>query len=264
MRFHPLLLPLLALGAALTAPPADAQTLRGSRATVTRTYRQAHAHDLTFFNNPASVRSAANRGELVRLRGDANYRTHQVNYPYALPTTATFVTRLAEQYRAKCGEKMVVTSAVRPRSFRLANSVDESVHPAGMAVDIRKPRKSRCAAWLRETLLYLEGRGVVDATEERRPPHFHVAVFPNPYLRYLGRSPSSEPAVASGKEGPSKVRAAARAGGGGQRTHKVRRGETLWEIARRHGTSVERLKEENEIRSSRIMAGQVLRIPSDR
>jgi LysM repeat protein len=241
----------LAVGLALAPAGAEAQSLRGSRASVDRVYRQAHDHDLTFFKTSSGVRSAASNGRLVRLRGDANYRLHQVSYPYALPATATFVTRLASQYRAKCGEKMVVTSATRPKSFRLSNSVDKSVHPAGMAVDIRRPTAGRCAAWLRETLLFLEGKGVIDATEERNPPHFHVAVFPAPYLRYAGVSPSSQPRVARA-ETPASTR-----------THKVRRGETLWDIARRHGTSVDRLKKENDIRSSRILAGQVLQIPLD-
>ncbi|HEX2189927.1 MAG TPA: DUF5715 family protein [Longimicrobiaceae bacterium] len=261
MRLHPILLA-LPLGAALCATPADGQaTLRGSRGAVDRAYRKAHDHDLTFFRNATGVRSAANRGELVRLKGNADFRIHQVTYPYVLPTTVTFVQRLAAQYRSHCGEKMVVTSAVRPKSFRLVNSVDRSVHPTGMAIDIRKPAKARCASWLRETLLYLEGRGVLDATEERNPPHFHVAVFPAPYLEYLGRG-SGEPrkAARAGEAKPARSAASTAE----RKTHRVQRGETLWGIARRHGTTVERLKAENSIRSSRIDPGQVLRIPPGR
>ncbi len=266
MLLRPFLLALpLGAGAVLYAASADAQavTLRGSRAAVERTYRQAHDHELTFFRNAAGVRAAVEDGELVRITENANFRVHQVSYPYLLPTTATFVHRLAEQYRSHCGEKMVVTSAVRPQSFRLANSVDQSVHPTGMAVDIRRPQRARCATWLRETLLSLERRGVLDATEERNPPHFHVAVFPDPYLRYLGRSPREAPPV---DRGEPKVRSAtaSRSRNAAPRTHRVRRGETLWDIARRHGTSVEKLQAENSIRSSKIVVGQVLRIPSER
>ena len=262
MRLHPILLalPLLA-GAVLHALPAEAQTLRGSRATVDRTYRKAHDHDLTFFRNAGGVRSAVSRGDLVRLKGNADFRIHQVTYPYVLPTTVTFVRRLAEQYRDHCGEKMVVTSAVRPRSFRLINSVDKSVHPTGMAIDIRKPARARCAGWLRETLLSLEGSGVLDATEERNPPHFHVAVFPEPYLAYLGRRPDSAPASSGASR---KSARSSSAGEGEPKTHRVKRGDTLSGIAERHGTSVARIKGANSLRSSRIQPGQVLRIPSSR
>jgi hypothetical protein len=265
MRFHPVLIALpLALGAALHALPADAQTLRGSRAAVDRAFRKAHDHDLTFFRNGSSVRSAADRGDLVKLRGNADFRVHQVTYPYVLPTTVTFVRRLAEQYRDHCGEKMVVTSAVRPRSFRLINSVDKSVHPTGMAIDIRKPARARCASWLRETLLALEGNGVLDATEERRPPHFHVAVFPEPYRAYVGRqgdSDSSPAKSSAAKKAVASRSSASRGETAERRTHRVKRGETLSHISRRYGTSVARIKSANSMRSSRIVPGQVLRIP---
>jgi LysM repeat protein len=42
----------------------------------------------------------------------------------------------------------------------------------------------------------------------------------------------------------------------------VNRGDTLWSIARRHGTSVEVLKAVNNLRSSSIVAGQVIRVPA--
>ncbi|MHA7834211.1 MAG: LysM peptidoglycan-binding domain-containing protein [Algiphilus sp.] len=46
-------------------------------------------------------------------------------------------------------------------------------------------------------------------------------------------------------------------------THRVRRGETLSEIARRHGTSASRLQQLNGLRSAhRVRIGQALRIPA--
>jgi hypothetical protein len=74
---------------------------------------------------------------------------------------------------------MTVTSALRPTALRLRNSAEHSVHPTGMAVDLRAPR-GRCRAWLRTALLGMERRGVIDATEERRPAHFHVVVYGAP------------------------------------------------------------------------------------
>jgi len=53
-----------------------------------------------------------------------------------------------------------------------------------MAVDLRKP-DGKCLRWLRSTLLELEDTGVIEATEEHNPEHFHVAVFPTKYTRYV-------------------------------------------------------------------------------
>lgn len=236
----------------LLAGGAQAQTLRGSRGSVERMYNQARDQDLTFYRSARGVRSAAAEGELVRLTGNAHYRVASVSYPYALPTTRTFVQRLAAQYHAACGERLVVTSAVRPKSLRLRNSVTETVHPSGMAVDLRKPTRASCLRWLRQTLLDIEREGVIEAIEERRPPHFHVAVFPAQYRRY----------VSANGGGKSSTRTASRASGSVRTTYRVRRGDTLSAIARRNGVSVAKLKQANSLRSSRLKVGQRLVIPN--
>lgn len=285
-RLAPALLALLLAGAA------DAQTLRGSRASVNRVYEQARKHDLTFYKTGRGVRNAAADGKLVRLRSNPDYRVVDVTYPYALPTTRTFLQRLGAQYRSECGERLVVTSATRPQSLQLWNSVEKTVHPSGMAVDLRKPRSARCGRWLRETLLYVEAAGAIDATEERNPPHFHVAVFPGPYRRYVARAGGDAPAEAearpsrrtassssssaggrrgertaspareSGRRGSSAA-AQAREGASEGRRYTVRRGDTLWSIARKNGITVEALKRANGMRAaSRIDAGQQITIPA--
>jgi nucleoid-associated protein YgaU len=246
---------LLTAALALCAAPAAAQSLRGSPASIDRMYDHARSNDITFYRTGTGVRGAARDGELVRMSGNDDYRLAGVSYPYALSATRTFVQRLGAQYREVCGEKLVITSGVRPTTLRLANSTDRSVHPTGMAVDIRKPRGGRCLSWLRETLMHLEREGVIEATEERRPPHFHVAVFPSPYRRYVG-----------GSDGSNETRTASRGGSSSSRssrtTYRVRNGDSLWEIARRHDTTVDRLRAANDMRSNRIVAGQVLIIPA--
>lgn len=242
----------------LLAPDAAAQSLRGSTSSVNRIYRQAVAHDLHFYSTADGIRRAGDRGDFVRMRGNANYALAAVSYPYVLPQTHTFVERLAAQYRAACGEQMVVTSAVRPTSMRLVNSVDKSVHPTGMAVDLRKPRNSRCLSWLRNTLSALEASGVLDAVEERNPPHFHVAVFPRQYASYVQAKTGGSRLVSSAPAARSATARVSEAG----RTYEVRRGDSLWTIARRNNVSVDRLKAANKLTSSRILAGQVLVIPS--
>ncbi len=250
-------LALFLLSFLLSPAGVEGQSLRGSRTSVDLMYRQARSHQLHFYETSAGVRRAAQRGEFVRLTGNSNYRLGSVGHPYVLPSTETFVNRLGAQYRAACGEKLVVTSAVRPKSQRLANSVDKSVHPTGMAIDLRKPTKGSCLSWLRNTLSYLDGTGAIEATEEFRPPHFHVAVFPQPYARYVsGRGGTVKLASnASADETPEESASES------SRTYKVRRGDSLWTIARRNEVSVDRIRSVNSLDSSRIVAGQVLLIP---
>lgn len=242
---------------ALLVDPADGQAaLRGSPASVDRIHRQAVNHGLRFFPTANSIRQAHQDGQLVRLSGNADYTLVAVSYPYVLPQTHTFVLRLAAQYRAACGEKLVVTSATRPTSMRLANSVDKSVHPTGMAIDLRRPSNSRCLSWLRSTLVALEASGVIEAVEERNPPHFHVAVFPSQYQQYVQARTGGSRATGTSLASIAVAPAAA------ARTYQVRSGDSLWTIARRNDTTVDRLRAANNISGSRILAGQTLLIPA--
>jgi hypothetical protein len=227
----------------------DAQSLLGSRSSVDLMFRNAQQQDLYFYQTSAGVRRAASSGTLVRLSGNGNYQLAGVSQPYVLPTTRTFVERLATQYRNACGERLVVTSAARPKSQRLANSVDKSVHPTGMAIDLRKPKAGRCLTWLRSTLVSLERRGLLEATEEKRPPHFHVAVFPRQYSRYVGGA------------APTKVASAGTGSRSDGERYTVRKGDSIWSIARRTRVSVDEIKVANNLTSSRILAGQVIVIP---
>lgn len=258
--------------AAASAAPAAAQSLRGSPSSIERMYRQAQRNDLDFIESGPAVRRAAREGRLVRLSGNDNYRVGNVTHPYVLPSTRTWVQRVASRYRAACGERLVVTSGVRPLTMRLVNSTDKSVHPTGMAVDLRKPRSGRCLTWLRSALSQMERDGIVEATEERRPPHFHVAVFSaslpgasgDEPRRLADARPSKRAGSKSKPSGSAGAKTARKAGAGKGVKHKVRRGESIWTIARRNGVTVERIKNVNNLSSSRIVAGQVLVIPRGR
>jgi hypothetical protein len=172
-----------------------AQSLRGSRLSVARMYHRATSRDLYFYRTSTGVRRAQERGRFVPLRSGRNYAVATSGDVAAvLPETRTFVERLGAQYRAGCGGRLVVTGATRPLERKLRNSSTRSVHPTGMAIDLRKP-SGRCLTWLRKTLVSLERSGVIEATEERRPPHFHIAVFPEAYTRPVARLPSREAAA---------------------------------------------------------------------
>ena len=235
-----------AAAAALLGAPVrtHAQSLRGSGASVERMYRYALRDGLEFFETSTGVKRAIARGELVPLRGGSDYEIHRVAFPYVLPTTKSFVERLADQYERGCGEELVVTSGVRPESRQPRNSSARSVHPTGMAVDLRKPR-GKCLAWLRRTLLEFEGEGVLEATEERRPAHFHVAVFGGEYARYAARL--SRPATLADAEDDA--------------TYRVRAGDSLWSIAHQYETSVRDLIAANKLGDTTILPGQTLVIP---
>jgi uncharacterized protein DUF5715/LysM domain-containing protein len=237
-------LTLLALG----SPAGEAQSLSGSRASLARQGRAARQHDYTYLRTSSQVHEFARRGLLVRLSGNSDYRVADVSFPYARPEVKTFVERLGQQYRDACGERLVVTSLTRPTTRQPRNASPLSVHPTGMAADLRRSSRPACRAFLEKTLLSLEGRSVLEATRERHPPHYHVTLYPDPYLRYL---------AAKGVKGAS-----SRGGTALAKSYRVRGGDSLWDIAKRHGTSVASLKRANGISSSRLKPGQVLEIPS--
>ena len=229
--------------------PLEGQALRGSEASVNRMYARAKAHNFTFLRTDAQVQQFADAGYLVRLRSSPDFELHDVSFPYSRPEVRLFVERLGGQYRQACRERLVVTSLTRPLSEQPRNASTLSVHPTGMAVDFRTSLNSVCRRWLESTLLYLESAGVLEATRERRPSHYHVAIFPKPYADYVRELSAS---TGSG----SRVAAVSR--------YMVRDGDSLWTIARRHGTTVPELRAANDIRGSRIYAGQLLTVPTDR
>ena len=169
-----------ALGAAaVAARPVAAQTLRGSPRAIERAHSVAVRRGLAFRSSRREVERLASRGHYVALSGGRNYRLRGVTMPYVLPATRAFVQSFAADYRRACGSPLVVTSAMRSSGRLLPNSTPLSVHPTGMAVDLRAPT-GRCRSWLRSSLLRYERSGVVDATEERHPAHFHVVVYREP------------------------------------------------------------------------------------
>jgi hypothetical protein len=172
--------------ATCAAPFLDAQTLLGSHESLLRQNEEAREHDFTYLRTTADVRDYAQQGILVRLPGNADYElADEVSFPYARPEVKTFVERLSDQYHSACGERLVVTSLTRPITRQPANASAISVHPTGMAIDMRRSDSSGCRLWLETVLLDLENKGVIEATREQYPPHYHVAVFPNPYLQYI-------------------------------------------------------------------------------
>lgn len=220
-----------------------AQSLKGSPTSIENQYRAAHAYGYTFVKSSASVRGMVNAGKLVRVNPGSHLALHDVSFPYVVPGAKVFLDRLSAQYFRACGEKLTVTSLLRPKNRQPANSAAKSVHPAGMAIDLRVPRERKCHSWLQKTLLALEKDHVLDVTKERRPPHYHVAVF---IERYETRLAGMSSTLQAGEHSQG---------------YLVRRGDTLSGISVRTGVRVAQLRAINGLRSNLIKVGQRLRLP---
>jgi hypothetical protein len=203
---------LLAILLALGARPAGASgtsELGGSLTSMTRQHRVALNEAYGFLGTAHEIRRLVDAGELVAVEGNADYGVSpQVVHRYARPEVRRFLERLSAGYHAATGERLVVTSLVRPESEQPANAHRLSVHPAGMAVDLRVSAKGESRAWLERTLLGLEQAGVLDVTREHRPPHYHVAVFPAAYTAYADRRDAASAARAEQALGVRAERAA--------------------------------------------------------
>jgi hypothetical protein len=227
--------------------PVLAQSLRGSTGSLDRQNRIARQQDYTYIDTPERVRYFEAQGWLTRIRPTQDFSLHAVSFPYARPEVELFIRRLGGQYRAACGEQLVVTSLTRPTTRQPRNASDRSVHPTGMAVDLRYSRDRNCRKWLEDVLMDLERAGVLEATRERYPVHYHIALFPARYADYVSRRQSRA------TEALADLMA-----------YTVRSGDSLWAIAREHGTTVDELQRTNRLDDATIYAGQVIEVPRGR
>ncbi|MEA2691967.1 MAG: hypothetical protein QOJ16_1354 [Acidobacteriota bacterium] len=299
-RRHARVLPVLSILASLipAAAVVHAQSLDGSRESLIRQNLEAQEQGFSYLRTVADVQEFSNLGLLVPVHGTADYELagDEVSFPVARPEVKTFLDWFGRHYHASCGEPLVITSLTRPTSRQPRNASEISVHPTGIALDIRRSDRTACRAWLEANLLDLEGKGVVEATRERWPAHYHVAVFGPALTKYLGGQPdepsidmkvaalseeppaarahrgshargsyssSSRSTVAVGRgRGRHRSRGARAAAVNRGKSYRVGRGDNLWRIARRNGTSVAVIKRANGLRrDSDLKPGQVLSIP---
>lgn len=281
--------------------PVSAADLRGSMASVQKQYHAAMDLGFTPAHNTNELSRWVGQGTLVRVPGNENYELGAVSFPYTRATTKAFIECFAKEYRSATGEKLVVTSLTRPLSRQPRNASDYSVHPMGMAVDFRRSNSPATRRWMERRLANLEATGIIEATHEHRPPHYHVAVFPPQvasyaaaYLPNLPNRTASDPAVtpasevadastetvpavvttavpirvsaglgeaAQHKREASATRSAARSVAAPYKAYRVARGDTLWIIASKFDTSVKRIRKLNGLKTSRIYPGQKLMVP---
>jgi LysM repeat protein len=251
------------------------QDLHGSRASVEKMYEFAVRHRYPFYLTPTNLDTAIARGKLVALTGDSTYElTRGVGFSYATREARQFVTLFAPQYLAACGAPLTVTSAARPMSRQPHNANPHSVHPTGIAVDIRRPPPGPCLTWVRGALSELEEKGVVEATEEHHPVHLHIAVLQAPGARVtlpdlthgvVVARVAPVPTVLAASNGDvsaSPSTAGPRDSGARPHTYQVRQGDTLWEVAQKTGVSVKALADANHRSpSTALQPGTVLTLP---
>ena len=281
-RLHARILAAITVALVIGAPIAGAQRrnkepedLHGSKASVERMYDFAVRHRYPFYLTPTNLDSAIAHGKLVALTGDSTYElTRGVGFSYATREAKQFVTLFAPQYLAACGAPLTVTSAARPMSRQPHNANPHSVHPTGIAVDIRRPPPGPCLTWVRGALAELETKGLVEATEEHHPIHLHIAVLQAPGARFalpdlthgvvVARvtPPETVAATSNGDVKVASLAAAPRDSGARPRTYHVRQGDTLWDVAQKMGVSVKALADANHrSTSTALQPGTVLKLP---
>ena len=262
----------IAFASAMLASPANAQRraaappeLRGSRPSVEKMYEFARSHRMPFYLTQTNVDTAIARGRLVPLTGDSTYElTRGVGFSYSTKEARQFIERFAPHYMAACGAPLVVTSAARPINRQPRNANAHSVHPTGIAVDIRRPYPGPCLTWVRNALTTLEAKGIIEATEERHPVHIHLAVLVPP-----GRAVTL-PALATPAVAAARTRTVTASGGDVQlgaskdgRSYVVREGDTLWDIANRTGVTVDAIKRANKGRiKASLRPGTTIALPA--
>jgi LysM repeat protein len=256
------------------AVPAAAQSLKGSHASVEKMYTRAVMNDLQFYSTSKSVYESVRDKELVMISITMDMTLDGVTYPFVLPRTRDVLNVFAKKYHDACGERLVVTSAARPRTEQPRNASPQSVHPTGMAVDFRKP-SGACLTYMRGELLALEKLGVIEATEERHPVHFHVAVLQRGSFAPATSVAANAAPVASSPAAPASVATTDSSGGTVElpakptvqpeksasktTTYVVKKGDNLSGIAKRFGMTVSRLRSLNGLKGSMLQPGQKLK-----
>ena len=169
--------------------------LKGSKEAVMGAFNYALEADYTFATSEAARDLLIENGTLVKLEG-TYIRLVDVSEPYVLPVVSQFVNRLGEQYAARGCGRLEVSGAFRNLEHQgtLSNGSSHSVHPTGMAVDLRRivptnDAETFCLHWLQDTLATIEATRRIDVTAEDHPRHFHVVLVTHDYEQWLAVQP---------------------------------------------------------------------------
>lgn len=183
---------LLVLAVFFLTNVATANDLRGSPASMKRQNVQADRDGLSrmtekqlevFKKHQLLVPFPYNKTVIVDDRLPEKYR-------WCRPCTLKFIIDFNKDYESKFGRPIQINSAVRTVEYqkelrgRNGNAASakmgslQSAHLTGAAVDIAKKNMSFAELrWMRNRLIALEKKKLVEATEEFKQSVFHVMVF---------------------------------------------------------------------------------------
>ena len=126
------------------------------------------------------------------------YYVHSVptRLHYLRPWSKLFLDRLSNQFRARFGKRLRITSLIRTAEYQKslekwnrnaapASGKKRSTHLTGASLDISKKGMARAQRqWLRRVLTSLKRKGYLFAVEEFQQPNFHIMVHRN-YPEYV-------------------------------------------------------------------------------
>jgi hypothetical protein len=187
---------LIPLALAILPGGLAAADFTGTPAKMARQHEIAVEESYSFLRTAADVKRLAASGALVPVTTNADLTLSGVSFPFARPEVRSFAEYFAARYHEATGERLVVTSLTRPEVAQPRNAHPLSVHPAGMAVDLRVPAGSAQRAWFDRALADLQRQGAIEVTREHTPPHYHIAVYAERWTPFAARQDSITAAAA--------------------------------------------------------------------
>lgn len=149
----------------------------GELTTSERQFEYAKAHEIPFMDSEVEYQRNVRSGYFVLLSHPDI--TISARRKYVLPQTANFIYRVAHQFRKAGCNRLHINGAGRLTTERPKNGSVHSVHPVGMALDLKVINLSKnCHTILWNILHEYEAGQEADSTRELHPEHFHVVVIP--------------------------------------------------------------------------------------
>lgn len=169
-------------------------SLKGTRQSQKKQNIKADIEDLSRIENDVQLRKMIEGGYLVSLPHnkyvEINSRLAK-KWRFCRPWVRDFLLERGKKYHKEFKQPLPVNSGVRTkkhhRKLRTGNVNAAPVegpyatsHTTGATINIGKLRMSAAGIkWMRQELLNLEQRGLIEATEEHNQAVFHVMVFKN-------------------------------------------------------------------------------------
>ncbi len=172
-------------------------SLRGSPESLEKQNRMADMENLSRIQDDAQLAKFIEQGLLVPIPEGVTIRIDprlSEKYRYVRPWVSQFLIDVGKDFFERFKKSLWINSAVRPTDYQEklrernknaapTNGSKQSSHMTGATIDIAKipMLKDKSAAreqlvWMRKRLLDLEGRDLIEATEEHVQAVFHVMI----------------------------------------------------------------------------------------